>query len=106
MLPNKRYSHTILLSQQSAFFASPTDKKHAFLLTAAGLEMSDFQSYVWSMHDNLPVVHGGGCIDAGGTIYNYDGTDYPQWTSEYRLLTYNYLFDYSHRKEAFFHIQE
>lgn len=77
-----------------------------FLLTAAGLEMSDFQSYVWSMHDKLPVVHGGGCIDAEGTIYNYDGTDYPQWTSEYRLLTYNYLFDYSHRKEAFFHIQE
>lgn len=77
-----------------------------FLLAAAGLKMSDFQSYVWSMHDKLPVVHGGGCIDAAGTIYHYDGTDYPQWSSEYRLLTYNYLFDYSHRKEAFFHIQE
>ena len=76
-----------------------------YLLNTVGLKMSDFQSFVWEMHDKLPVVHRGGCIDNVGKIYTYDGTEYIEWTDQYRLLTYNYIFDTSNRREEFFHIK-
>ena len=76
-----------------------------YLLNTVGLKMSDFQSFVWEMHDKLPVVHNGGCIDNVGKIYTYDGTEYIEWTDQYRLLTYNYIFDTSNRREEFFHIK-
>lgn len=84
------------IGQTSANYLAP------YLLETAGLEMSGFQQFVWKMHDSLPVINAGGCVDADGNVIGVDAAEYQELLNEYSVLTYNYIFDIKNRVDDFF----
>lgn len=74
-----------------------------WLLETAGLEMSGFEQQVWSMRDEYPVIATNVYVDENGKQHSYgEEGSLPDWLKQYRLLTYNYIFDSKNRVERFF----
>ena len=64
------------------------------LMRLSGLELSDYQDYLWNLHETLPVITANFFIDAEGKLYGYDEeTMYQEELDSYSSLQYNHLFD-------------
>lgn len=80
------------------------------LMKTAGLELSDYQEYLWEVHEQLPVVTANFYMDNEGNLYDY-GTErsvpeYEDLLDDYSSLQYNHLFDEVHRLEELFILPE
>ena len=74
-----------------------------WLLETAGLEMSGFEQQVWSMLDEYPVIATNVYMDKSGELHSYgEENSLPDWLKQYRLLTYNYIFDSKNRVDSLF----
>ena len=72
------------------------------LLENAGLPMSDYQEYVLTQYQELPVINTIGLLDATGNVFAKGSEEYRTRTREYRLLMYNHTVDDKNRVDVFF----
>ncbi|MBO4390870.1 MAG: LTA synthase family protein, partial [Lachnospiraceae bacterium] len=74
-------------------FMSPNYLSTVFL-THAGLELSDYQKYLYELKKELPVICQNAYRDADGNFYaNGESSQYDAKLKEYQALQYNFLFD-------------
>lgn len=94
------------------------------LMQTAGLELSDYQEYLWTIHEKLPVITANFYKDADGNLYAcndasdrsdepsdaVDGGEIPasyqNLLDDYASLQYNHLFDEANRVMSLFSIEE
>ncbi|MCD7818281.1 MAG: LTA synthase family protein [Lachnospiraceae bacterium] len=73
------------------------------LLEAAGVPLTDYQTYLSELMETLPVINANAYRDSSGTFYAWDTDDtYNSILNEYQMLAYNHLVDGKHRLEWFF----
>ena len=74
------------------------------LMDAAGLQKSDYQSFLSGLKETLPVITANCVADADGSFYSMDEAEelYPELIQEYRVLQYNLLFDSKNRRDEVF----
>ncbi|MCD7815015.1 MAG: LTA synthase family protein [Lachnospiraceae bacterium] len=73
------------------------------LLEAAGVPLTDYQTYLSELMETLPVINGNVYRDADGNFYAWDTDDtYDDILNEYQMLQYNHLVDTRHRLSWFF----
>lgn len=72
----------------------------SLLLHTAGLSLSDYQEYLWNVHETLPVVTAHFYMDESGRLYGYEDEEegcvpagYLDLLADYSGLQYNHLFD-------------
>jgi phosphoglycerol transferase MdoB-like AlkP superfamily enzyme len=65
-------------------------------LDTANLQMSDYQSYVYSLMDEYPVISCVGCIDSNGIQVPLEVAD----LSDYQIVQYQNVFDKSSKTSA------
>ena len=71
------------------------------ILKAAGLPLSGYQSYLESLHKDIPVISGIGIVDKDGNHFlSTSDTDYKNALRDYEYLQYYYL--KGNKKDAFF----
>ncbi len=82
------------------------------LMKTAGLELSEYQDYLWEIYEELPVVTSNFYMDHAGTVYDYRGDiteevpAYEEILDHYSALQYNHLFDQQKRLESLFELPE
>lgn len=76
----------------------------ADLLQAAGIPLTQYQEFLLSMQQVLPVVSGGAFIDTAGTYFSYEdkNTKYESMLNDYHILQYNHMTDIDHRVRSLF----
>ncbi|MCD8398645.1 MAG: LTA synthase family protein [Lachnospiraceae bacterium] len=73
------------------------------LLEAAGVPLTDYQTYLSELMETLPVINGNVYRDADGNFYAWDTDDtYDDILNAYQMLQYNHLVDTKHRLNWFF----
>lgn len=81
-----------------------------FLLKSADLELSEYQEYLWQIHEELPIITANFYIDTQGQIYSHDEEEpvarYEELLTDYSSLQYNHLFDEEHRLVDLFELPE
>ena len=72
-------------------------------MEAAGLSKTDYQLYLDTLRDEIPVVTANFCRDADRNLYTYDDSPaIAELLNEYAIVQYNQLFDEDERLwEAF-----
>ncbi|MBP3702098.1 MAG: LTA synthase family protein, partial [Lachnospiraceae bacterium] len=80
------------------------------LMKTAGLELSEYQDYLWEVYEQLPIVTSNFYMDNDGNIYDY-GSDrsvpaYEDLLDDYSSLQYNHLFDEANRLAELFVLPE
>ncbi len=80
------------------------------LMKTAGLELSDYQDYLWQIYEELPVVTANFYMDKDGNLYDYSGDgavpEYEDLLDSYSSLQYNHLFDKNHSLTELFALPE
>ncbi len=75
------------------------------LLQTAGLPMTDYNKYLASVYQTLPVIDTVGHIDAEGTYYaSSDDTPYEDLLNQYNCIEYNALLDKTGREHSVFYL--
>ena len=78
------------------------------LMKSAGLELSEYQDYLWQMYSQIPVVTSNFYMDNDGNIYDYQSErsvpEYEDLLDDYSTVQYNHLFDESKRLESLFEL--
>lgn len=75
--------------------------------SVAGLPMSSYQTYLYNLYKQIPVIDNVGYIDKNGTYYlRNEQSEYSTLLSNYEKVQYNLLFDYENRKNALFDYNE
>lgn len=73
------------------------------LLEAAGVPLTDYQTYLSELMEVLPIINGNVYRDADGNFYAWDTDDtYDDILNAYQMLQYNHLVDTKHRLNWFF----
>lgn len=72
------------------------------LLEAAGVPLTGYQKFLQDLQEELPVISGLVCRDAGGTFHSLDDAAAEAQLNDYRMLQYNLLVDKKHRDDSFF----
>lgn len=73
------------------------------VLEAAGVPLTDYQTYLSELMETLPIINANAYRDADGTFYAWDTDDtYDDILNEYQMLAYNNLVDVKHRLNWFF----
>ncbi|MCD8336132.1 MAG: LTA synthase family protein [Lachnospiraceae bacterium] len=73
------------------------------LLEAAGVPLTDYQTYLSELMEVLPIINGNVYQDADGNFYAWDTDDtYDDILNAYQMLQYNHLVDTKHRLNWFF----
>jgi len=73
------------------------------LLEAAGVPLTDYQTYLSELMETLPVINGNVYRDEDGNFYAWDTDDtYDDILNAYQMLQYNHLVDTKHRLNWFF----
>ena len=77
-------------------------------MKSAGLELSEYQDYLWQMYSQIPVVTSNFYIDNDGNIYDYQSErsvpEYEDLLDDYSTVQYNHLFDEAKRLESLFEL--
>ena len=80
------------------------------LMKSAGLELSEYQDYLWQMYREIPVVTSNFYMDNDGNIYDYQTErsvpEYEDLLDDYSTVQYNHLFDEAKRLESLFELPE
>ncbi len=75
------------------------------LMQVAGLELTDYNSYLASLYTRVPVITALGCIDADGNYFQVDdAVDVKSLVQDYRKVAYNNLADTANRRENLFRL--
>ncbi|MCD8012632.1 MAG: LTA synthase family protein [Lachnospiraceae bacterium] len=75
----------------------------SILLEAAGVPLTDYQTYLSELMETLPIINANAYRDSSGTFYAWDTDDtYDDILNEYQMLAYNHLVDTKHRLSWFF----
>lgn len=72
---------------------------------AAGMELTGYDRFLLSLHEDLPIVSLNGYWDKDGIYYKKAEDTSSPWydrLQEYNMLVYNHLFDTEHRTDEFF----
>lgn len=73
------------------------------ILETAGLEMPEYNRYLASLYEEVPVISNVGFRDADGTAARrHLDQDYEDLVNDYQCIAYNNLLDYSHRDWSLF----
>lgn len=73
------------------------------ILQQAGLQMTDYNRYLSSMYQKLPVIDTTGYITADNKYYTYDDdTEYTPLLDGYDKIIYNFMFDQLNRDREHF----
>ena len=76
------------------------------LMKTAGLELSEYQDYLWEIHEQLPVVTANFYMDTDGNIYDYNEDEsnagHQTLLDDYASIQYNHLFDENNRLTELF----
>ncbi len=87
------------LGDMSAFYLAPE------MLRLAGLETTPYQNFLLAMKEELPVIHGRGCLDGDGTYYSLDSAkadeQFADWLRDYDSLVYNHSYGRSTLQKLF-----
>lgn len=76
------------------------------LLETAGLEMTPYNQYLWSLYQQLPVINAVGYIDKNNTYYDYKTeSEYSGMLEDYKILQYNNMFDKEGKKDDVFSLE-
>lgn len=77
----------------------------AYVLKTAGIELTTYNKYLYSLSKVLPVISTVGYIDNDGTIYSYDKpSKYSNIIDNYERVQYNLLFDDDKRRNEIFYL--
>ena len=80
------------------------------LMKSAGLELSEYQDYLWQTYQELPVVTANFYMDNDGNVYDYQSEDslpeYEDLLDDYSSVQYNHLFDETKRLESVFELPD
>ncbi|MCD7744202.1 MAG: sulfatase-like hydrolase/transferase [Lachnospiraceae bacterium] len=75
----------------------------SILLEAAGVPLTDYQTYLSELMETLPIINANAYRDSSGTFYAWDTDDtYSDILNEYQMLAYNHLIDTKNRLNWFF----
>ena len=73
------------------------------ILETAGLQLPDYNRYLASLYESVPVVSSVGYKNADGdVVLHAEGTDLESLIDGYQCVAYNNLYDYSHRDWSIF----
>ncbi len=73
------------------------------VLQAAGVPLTDYQTYLMDLMETLPIINANVYCDAYGTFYSWNTDDaYENLLNQYQMLAYNHLIDSRHRLNWFF----
>lgn len=76
------------------------------LLETAGLEMTPYNQYLWSLYQQLPVINAVGYIDKNNTYYDYKTeSEYSGMLEDYKILQYNNMLDKEGKKDDVFSLE-
>ena len=78
----------------------------AVLMSEAGLEMSEYQQYVFRQYEKYPVIMSLGMTDVSGNVFPKGSEEYMARTTDYRWLVYNHTAEKDNRYESFFEGKE
>lgn len=74
----------------------------SLLLKDAGLSLSNYQEYVLTLYENLPVYTGMGAIDREGNVKSRNDASVAELIKDYRQIAVNHTQDVSGRWDDFF----
>ncbi len=73
------------------------------VMEAAGIPLTDYQTYLQDLQETLPVINANAYRDASGNFYSIEDKDsYAELINQYNILDYNHLVDTKHRLNWFF----
>ncbi|MCC8136838.1 MAG: sulfatase-like hydrolase/transferase [Clostridiales bacterium] len=73
------------------------------LLEAAGVPLTEYQTYLSGLMETLPIINANAYCDADGTFYAWNTDDtYDSILNTYQILQYNHLVDVKHTLTSFF----
>ncbi|MCC8105331.1 MAG: sulfatase-like hydrolase/transferase [Clostridiales bacterium] len=73
------------------------------LLEAAGVPLTEYQTYLSELMETLPIINANAYRDADGTFYAWDTDDtYDSILNTYQILQYNHLVDAKNTLVSFF----
>lgn len=75
-------------------------------MKTAGIELTGYQEFLYSLMEELPVITPAGCITSDGTVIGKDDAfpsfQYYSFYNKYDFLIHNFLFDDDRQDEFFF----
>ena len=75
------------------------------LLQTAGIEMTDYNSYLARLYESLPVITAMGCRDASGSFFQSDEKNsLEKEIAQYQNIQYNNLADLQKRVDSMFYL--
>lgn len=73
------------------------------VMNVAGLTLSGYQEYLWTLHEALPVVTANFYMDKDGVLHSYqEESVYQTLLDDYAAVQYNHLFDARNRQNELF----
>ena len=64
----------------------------ALTLDVAGLNLSQYQQYVYGLSDEWPVISSSGCVDSNGYLYSLDDPKVTEALADYKIVQYENVF--------------
>lgn len=64
----------------------------ALTLDVAGLNLSQYQQYVYGLIDEWPVISSSGCVDSNGYLYSLDDPKVTEALADYKIVQYENVF--------------
>ena len=74
----------------------------SLMLKTAGLEMSGYQSYLWELHKEYPIINALQIVDKNKNVYWTEENIESEQINLYEQIMYNHLLDRKHTVEEFF----
>lgn len=76
-----------------------------YVLKTAGVKLTEYNKYLLSLSQKLPVIDTVGYIDAQGNYYRWsEKTDYTKLLNEYEKIQYNNIFDSQNTDMSIFYL--
>ncbi|MGN1030833.1 MAG: hypothetical protein ACI4PQ_04450, partial [Butyricicoccaceae bacterium] len=64
----------------------------ALTMDVAGLNLSSYQQYVYSLMEDWPVISVAGCVDSNGYLYSLEDPKVTEALADYKIVQYENVF--------------
>lgn len=80
----------------------------AYIFNKVGLELTPYQQFLLSIHEQIPIMNSLGYFGANGKFYEYDEKKSPYYDliNKYRIVQYNNVHDVKNRVDEMFYLKE